>query len=273
MSIMHTARMITTLAILLVAGRETAFALDKVIVVLRHGDDTTLVPAGPERPSDPNYPKSYWHSVNPNWPNYPRQYTLVKNGGTIPATLDGSTISVQKFGLSEAGANAAKQLALKLPAFLVSKNSSPITRAITKTPIPTVGIADPTPNPFDTLWPMIKSGGPFPSAKLLLIKQNLAGGIVDTGLVNLIIQNALLPTDGSTLLLWDKRGLWGDNSSSLDSRSVLSQLGSQWGSANRDYIKRVGVPLRCATIYIFRPNNILKIYSFDYLTGNFTSRT
>lgn len=266
------------LAVVSLAGRAMAGGGgDRSIVVLRHGADlSSWVQAGNPQPTNVGYPTTYWHPMNLGWPNYTRSYSVVSNSGVVPATATGSTITVKQFGLSEAGAMAATQLAQALPDFLASRGCAPITRVITKNPIATDGTTWPTPNPFDTIYPCIKQGGPLASARLLLIKKNtVSGQIVDRGMLALIGltkgANKILPEDdGSAMICWDREGLWGKSGGRLNHDSILYKLGKQWGDPNKDYIKSVGQPAKCDTIYIFRSNGKLEIYSFQ--NGTFTKK-
>jgi hypothetical protein len=244
-------------------------------VVLRHGADlTNWVEAKGSQPQPDNvsYPKAYWHSTNRYWPNYARSYKIVSNSGVVPASATGSMISVKQFGLSAGGVAAATQLAVALPGVLAQRGCAPITRVITKNPIVTVGVAWPTPNPFDTTYPCIKEGGPLASAELLLIKKKTTGRqIVDSGMLAMIEPtNTILPADGSAMICWDREGLWGASGGSLSHESILYKLGKQWGDRNKDYIKSVGQPAKCDTIYIFRSSGKLEIYSFK--DGTFTKK-
>src|SRR5262245_35584843 len=119
------------------------------LVVIRHAQD--LNGAWVTSSGDPRL--SGWKkTVNANWPAY-----------TLP---DGSVKNVFQHGLSnvpqqaglEAGEDQAVKFGSALAPFVSASGYAPIGLVITKNPfvkIPPTG-DDPTPNPFDTVYPFVK---------------------------------------------------------------------------------------------------------------------
>jgi len=188
------------------------------VIVIRHGDDIK----GRAWPTDKADVKTWSQKWAPNWPNY-----------TLP---NGSNVQVHMHGLSSNGEGQAKWLAEKLPELLAKEgvNFMPITRVVTKDPWTKDGDDAPTPNPFDTAWPFIKTHG---IKDVMLIKAEKGinrfgpragkkNETVDLGLMEMLpcyhgsITNAkpsdsIFPTNasgqitGSTLVVWDGQGMWG----------------------------------------------------------------
>lgn len=199
------------------AAAQTTNELIPAVIVIRHGDD--LKGTWPTNKADV---KTWSQKWAPNWPNY-----------TLP---NGSNVQVRMHGLSSNGEGQAKWLAEKLPALLANEgvNFMPITRVVTKDPWTKDGDDAPTPNPFDTAWPFIKTHG---IKDVMLIKAEKGTNrfgpragkkneTVDLGLMEMLpcyhgsITNAkpsdsIFPTNasgqitGSTLVVWDGQGMWG----------------------------------------------------------------
>jgi hypothetical protein len=186
------------------------------VIVIRHGEDLDdFIKAADNDNSALGDWKKDWA---PNWPNY-----------TLP---NGTSVQVRSHGLSKQGEGQATFLAKSLPAVLEENNFLPVTRVVTKDPYWTNSPVDPTPNPFDTAWPFIKTHG---ITDVMLIKAEkgtnscgpLAGQInktVDKDLLAMLpyyhrspekFADSILPTNaqgaptGSTLIVWDGQGMWG----------------------------------------------------------------
>lgn len=183
------------------------------VIVIRHGDD--LKGTWPTNKADVETWSQKWA---PNWPTY-----------TLP---NGTSVQVHQHGLSTNGEAQAVFLAKSLPAVLEENNFLPVTRVVTKDPYWTNSRDLPTPNPFDTAWPFIKTHG---ITDVMLIKAEkgtnsygpLAGQInktVDKDLLAMLpyyhrspekFADSILPTNaqgiptGSTLIVWDGQGMWG----------------------------------------------------------------
>ena len=236
----------------------------QAIIVIRHGDDAKGAWPAPS--------SEYWKSISPNWPKYdaiPNQ--RIPGQGSLPEYHN--SVTVDKYvghGLTplkgELQAERLQKLFSEILKDAGERQFGPyakVTRAITIDPSPTGA----TPNPFDTFYPFLKNDLNFTQLNtlakpnLLLINTSNKTTIVADGLQAMIKNNTVLPADGgSTLLCWDREGLWGskqrtDDSYELDESSILYQLaGSVMGP-------RMGVQLfyknfycdKGAVIYIFTP--------------------
>lgn len=189
------------------------------VIVIRHGEDLdNFISAADTNKDGLSQWKSNWA---PSWPKY--------------ALPNGSNIQVRMHGLSSLGEKQGAWLATNLPTLLQNHNFLPITRVVTKDPY-TLNEKNepPTPNPFDTAWPFIKTHG---IKDVMLIKAEKGTNrfgprageknkTVDLGLLEMLpcyhgsITNAkpsdsILPTNavgeatGSTLIVWDGQGMWG----------------------------------------------------------------
>ena len=200
------------------ANAQTNTPAIPAVIVIRHGEDLK----GAWAKSATNANVTNWVATKaPYWPKY-----------TLP---NGNEIQVRMHGLSALGEKQAAWLATNLPALLKEENFLPITRVVTKDPWkqPSPGV-DPTPNPFDTAWPLIKTLG-IKDVVLIRDKKGInpygprAGKMnktVDEGLLAMLPcyhgstndakpSDSILPTDstgqpiGSTLIVWDGQGMWG----------------------------------------------------------------
>jgi hypothetical protein len=188
------------------------------VIVIRHGDDlTTSWPTKREEKDVTNWIDT-WAT---NWTNY-----------TLP---NGKNVQVHAHGLSALGEKQAAWLATNLPTLLKEENFLPITRVVTKDPWTTNEQGrDPTPNPFDTAWPLIKTLG-IQDVILVPAKKGInpygpragkTNETVDKDLLAMLPcyhgstndakpSDSILPTDstgqpiGSTLIVWDGQGMWG----------------------------------------------------------------
>ena len=193
------------------------------VIVIRHGEDLdNFISAADTNNAGLSQWKSNWA---PSWPNY----TLPNGGG----------VTVRSHGLSPLGEKQGAWLATNLPALLQNHNFLPITRVVTKDPYTLNEKGkDPTPNPFETAWPFIKTHG---IKDVMLIKAEKGTNrfgpragkkneTVDLGLLEMLPcyhgtnnptnnnekpSDSILPTNavgeatGSTLIVWDGQGMWG----------------------------------------------------------------
>ncbi|MBU3666090.1 MAG: hypothetical protein FGM15_09490 [Chthoniobacterales bacterium] len=188
-----------------------------VVIVIRHGEDRDpFIDAKDKNNAALNNWKTSWA---PNWPNY-----------TLP---NSTNVQVHQHGLSDFGEKQAAFLVTSLPELLKSENFMPIARVVTKDPwTDNESGGWPTPNPFDTAWPLIKTLG---IQDVMLIKDKKGTNpygpragkkneTVDKDLLAMLPcyhgepdkpADSILPTDsegkvtGSTLIVWDGQGMWG----------------------------------------------------------------
>jgi hypothetical protein len=211
------------------------------VIVVRHGEDLT----GPFITNSNDSRLQDWKkNWAPDWPTYdlptPNTEEAARNasryGGPQPGVYSPTLYPTKKIQvvvhrLSDDGEKQAAFLAKSLSPLLETNNFLPVTRVVTKEPPSPVDNA-PTPNPFDTAWPLIKTLG---ISDVMLIKDKkgtnaygpLAGQTnktVDKDLLAMLpyyhrspekFADSILPTNaqgiptGSTLIVWDGQGMWG----------------------------------------------------------------
>ncbi len=220
------------------------------VIVVRHGEDLTEPFITNSNDSRLQYWKKNWA---PDWPAYdlptPNTEEAARNasryGGPQPGVYSPTLYPTQKIQvvvhrLSDVGEKQAAFLAKSLSPLLETNNFLPVTRVVTKEP-PSPRDNAPTPNPFDTAWPFIKTHG---ITDVILIKPKkgtnpygpLTGQVnqtVDKDLLAMLpyyhrspekFADSILPTNsqgqptGSTLIVWDAEGLWGGSKNSAGTR-------------------------------------------------------
>lgn len=186
-----------------------------VIIVMRHGEDLkNWIPAS----GDVGAWNDQVRTETTKWPTYVMPPGVTARG--VPSGADLSTFKVNLHGLSPDGEAQAEFVRERLAGLVSALNGLPITRVITKRPDLRVNGVDPTPNPFDTVFPFIKGGG-F-KGEVLLVDPGTdpeSNPLIDRGLAAMLPDfaaeppklDSLLPADGqgSTLICWDAEGLWG----------------------------------------------------------------
>jgi hypothetical protein len=194
------------------------------VIVIRHGDD--IKGEWPKKSTDAKV-TNWANTWATNWPKY-----------TLP---NSSIVEVRQHGLSTNGEAQAVFLAKSLPALLAANNFLPVTRVVTKDPYWTNSPDYPTPNPFDTAWPFIKTNN---ITDVILVKAEkgtnaygpLTGQVnqtVDKDLLAMLpyyhrspekFADSILPTNalgqptGSTLIVWDGQGMWGPHTPKPDDK-------------------------------------------------------
>ena len=216
----------------------------QAIIVIRHGEDRndgTWLKTLDEQ-------TSYWKTIAPKWPKY-KETSPIYNI-CIPELEPHESVTVNSnvgHGLSLIGESQAKRLQadltepekVNLLKILTSATPeqlgpfAPVTRAITIDPSPSGATA----NPFDTIYPFLKtdetfkSRSTFDNRNLLLVNNQTNKTvspsypitlstsptatpqlIVADELQKMINDDTLLPSasdGGSTLLCWDGESLWG----------------------------------------------------------------
>ena len=157
--------------------------------------------------------------------------------------------------LNNKGVQCAANLSWLLPNFLTSKHLNPINKVITMDPRqPDPNIPAPTPNPFDTVWPLINAQRNSIGSVSLLAKNSTYD----------IITQATTTDNGSILIGYDRENLWGvEDRAGRD--SVLYLLTQKLGipaSALPTW-----APCKCINLYVFTQDptnttqNKLKVYS------------
>ena len=215
----------------------------QAIIVIRHGEDL-----------DGTWLKTldkqtlYWKSIAPTWPRYEETSPIYNQ--CIPELQNHKSVTVDSYvghGLSPIGESQAKRLQADLTEpkkvdllkILTSATPeqlgpfAPVTRAITIDPSPSGATA----NPFDTIYPFLKTDETFKrystvgNRNLLLVNNQTIKTvtpryqitlspsptaapqlIVADELQKMINDDTLLPSAsdvGSTLLCWDGESLWG----------------------------------------------------------------
>ena len=216
---------------------------NQAIIVIRHGEDL-----------DGTWLKTldkqtlYWKSIAPTWPRYEETSPIYNQ--CIPELQNHKSVTVDSYvghGLSPIGESQAKRLQADLTEpkkvdllkILTSATPeqlgpfAPVTRAITIDPSPSGATA----NPFDTIYPFLKTDETFKrystvdNRNLLLVNNQTNKTvtpryqitlspsptaapqlIVADELQKMINDDTLLPSasdGGSTLLCWDGESLWG----------------------------------------------------------------
>jgi hypothetical protein len=227
------------------------------LIVIRHGQDLDGEWATPATPhTDPRI--SGWiGKVNANWPAYTLQ------DGVKNVFQHGLSYTPQK-GVSEAGEDQARNFGSAFAPFVSANSYAPVGLVITKNPFMKIPGAppsadNPTPNPFDTVYPFTKTA----TVKLKLIDPGQYGKqMVDPGLQSMIDDKTIIPSNGSTLLCWDAEGLWGPSTSSgrpFSSDSILWKVSMLY--LNNVTLVAKYSPLKCQTVYVFTTGN-LTIYMF-----------
>ena len=230
--------------------------MTNALIVIRHGQD--LDGEWITSRSDPRL-AGWVKTVNPNWPAYTLPDSSVKN-----IFQHGLSNVPQKQGL-EAGDDQVTKFGSALAPFVAGKGYAPIGLVITKNPFMKIPGAppasdNPTPNPFDTVYPFVKGA----AAKLKLIDPGPYGQqMIDPGLQSMIDDRTIVPSNGSTLLCWDAEGLWGPQPPAgrpFNSGSILWKLSTLYLGDTKQIAGYS--PLKCQTVYVFTTGN-LKIYTFS----------
>jgi hypothetical protein len=231
--------------------------MSNALIVVRHGQDLD----GEWVTSRNDSRIAGWvKTVNPGWPVY-----------TLP---DGSVKNIFQHGLSnvpqkpglEAGEDQVTKFGPALAPFVSANGYAPIGLVITKNPFMKIPGApptadNPTPNPFDTVYPFIKGAA---AVKLKLIDPGAYGKqMIDPGLQSMIDDRTIVPSNGSTLLCWDAEGLWGPQPPAgrpFNPASILWKLSTLYLGDTKQIANYS--PLKCQTVYVFTTGN-LKIYTFS----------
>jgi hypothetical protein len=220
------------------------------VIVVRHGEDLT----GPFITNSNDSRLQDWKkNWAPDWPTYdlptPNTEEAARNasryGGPQPGVYSPTLYPTKKIQvvvhrLSDEGEKQAAFLAKSLSPLLETNKFLPVTRVVTKEPPSPVDNA-PTPNPFDTAWPFIKTHG---ITDVILVKPQkgtnaygpLKGQVnqtVDKDLLAMLpyyhrspekFADSILPTNalgqptGSTLIVWDGQGMWGPHTPKPDDK-------------------------------------------------------
>jgi hypothetical protein len=257
-------------------AQNTTAPKERAIIVIRHGEDLdsdktgwiqrnkTYAKGGQLTAADRDWVDNYV----PTWPNY----TLPANTKRVSNNIVGaraeepiSSLTVYQHGLSAEGGEQAKYLASVLDTLTAYLNVAPISRVITKDPSESTA----TPNPFDTIFPYLKTF----KGELLLVRPGidpLTNPIIDKGLAVMLPnfkKNKLdgtpplldPQTSGSTLIVWDAEGIWGPKVKSdrpMNSKSLLTKFGTPGVSDNiktSSYVNGGGCPAKAARLYVFLP--------------------
>jgi hypothetical protein len=259
-------------------------ALTNALIVIRHGEDLNKDWPTPNKGKLENWKKT----VNEKWPVYEVKHTVVHEIGWIKdghKVETANSLEVLQHGLSDvpqmnkdgnpkkyAGETQAEGLGVHLAKCLSDNGYAEVTKVVTKNPSVTNPNGNyPTPNPFDTVYPFIKSagfkGGDSNEAVLLINPDNYK--LVDPGLASMLDSGSLYPPNdgngGSTLLCWDKEGLWGGDK--FLSGSILGEISKKYLDSHYS-LENEGPPGKGQTVYCFEENtpieeNKVTIYSFD----------
>ena len=231
--------------------------MSNALIVVRHGQDLNG-----EWVTSRNDPRiSGWvKTVNPSWPAYTLQDSSVKN-----IFQHGLSDVPQSPGL-EAGDDQVTKFGSALAPFVSDKGYAPIGLVITKNPFMKIpgaplGSDDPTPNPFDTVYPFVKGAS---AVTLQLIDPSPYGQqMIDQGLEQMIDDRTIVPSNGSTLLCWDAEGLWGPQPPAgrpFNPASILWKLSTLYLGDTKQIASHS--PLKCQTVYVFTTRQ-LQIYNFS----------
>ncbi len=232
------------------------------VVVIRHGEDLDVWIKGTDTN---NEGMTNWKAVVPDWPNY---------------TTSAGDFTVPQHGLSATGEEQALFLGENLQRLMKWAGCESITRVITKKPYgKNEKGEDPTPNPFDTIYPFLQvrnsedAANPKPNELILIAPgKEQSNPLLDRDLVAMLpnefskppkMSNTLLRDQGSgsTLLCWDAEGLWGEavgekpnRTRPFDPNSILRMMGGYtMGNYFKDEPKEAGggCPDKAARLYIF----------------------
>ena len=159
-----------------------------------------------------------------------------QNTGTMSVTLpNGQQLNYQT-KLNDEGKQCSKQLSTLLPEFIMTKKMYPISRVITVHPTqinPKTG-QYPTPNPFDTAYPLIKS-------------QNTQDVVLLTNPDD--VMSHIDNTNGSVVISYDRESLWGTNEdTSPIPGSIIYNLDQKLGIINPTLQFH---PCKCIDIYVY----------------------
>jgi hypothetical protein len=260
--------------------------LTNSLIVIRHGEDLN---EGWVNKSDPdNSQLANWKITAPEWPDYQVKHTVVDEKGNVASTA--SSLTVFQHGLSDvpqenkdgtkkefAGEIQAKCLGVNLAKCLEDNGYAKVTKVVTKNPsVKNPNQKEPTPNPFDTVYPFIN--GDFKDAgsnKVLLINPDNSN-LIDPGLASMIGKDESDAgslynfNGGSTLLCWDAEGLWGEKVKKkrpYDHSSILGKISEKY--LNSSYsLEHEAAPAKGKTVYCFEESKVT-IYSFN---GNALSK-
>lgn len=242
----------------------------------------------PTQPYAVPYPDRWHRSVNTNWPVYFANSNGIRPFGGTPMT-NYHDVSAVQHGLSvEANAGntsftnpclgefQAEALASHLDAFVSDTLScAPVARIFTKD-IRNKRSSYPTPNPFDTVYPYYKDRT---STTLYLSRAatDFTGGMFDVIKSNLFSVKAtnlpnLLASSGSSMICWDRQGLWGGSGGANNGNSILSKLYSSKAfnlpSSAIASINGLGQPGKASRIYAFvkraSGTNEVKVFNLVY---------
>lgn len=245
-----------------------------VIIVVRHGQDIKgRWIESKEQLTDT------WKDMVPTWPTY--QPEFLSAIWAMPSNVSLGSLTLFQHGLSPEGEAQAEFLGKNLTWLVKELNGVPITRVITKRPdMKNPDGSNPTPNPFDTIFPFLKYSG-F-KGELILIDPGVDKAInplVDKGLATMLPDfeaqppntGSLLNGTGSTLVCWDAEGLWGKDETVVNGESyrtwsennILNKLatpaiddhlmGDRPDLSAHEFAEGKGVPGKAARIYVFYP--------------------
>jgi hypothetical protein len=245
------------------------FPIRQVVVVIRHGEDAKSRVA-PDKDGGPNdWLSAGWKEVSNyngvmSWPSYTHHFFLIGPDGeagpegdtNIKVVAHGLSGDWEKDGISGKvegkvqGEKQALTLGKSLDGFLDSHNFARIGRAITMDPRRDNEVQnDPTPNPFDTLWPYLHDK---PNVELYLVKlKNNDPVDLPDGIKNLIDAESekVLPSVGSSIICWTGEGLSGTD-------GVLARLYKKYNIAtDEDAFAKGGYSKgqigKCYNVFIF----------------------
>lgn len=189
----------------------------KAIIVVRHSldvDDKATPPRCPPKPP------CDWH---------------FDKDGYVKKLPNGEDVKYYQEGLSTEGIEQADGLALVLPKIVENLKLAPIEKVITKDP----RSFDATPNPFNTIYPLI-------------INENIKDVDLTTkSNIDYSLEN------GSVVICWDREGLWGDKEEKQPNEdSILKHLNSMYNVSKID-----GPPVKGSTIYVYREMGSVDVYN------------
>jgi len=236
--------------------------MSNALIVVRHGQD---LDADWITSRTDGRLAGWLKTVNPGWPAYTLPDSSVKN------IFQHGLSNVPQKSVPEAGDDQAVKFGSALAPFVSANGYAPIALVITKNPFMKIPDApstadNPTPNPFDTVYPFMKGAA---GVKLKLIDPGSYGKqMIDPGLQSMIDDRTIVPSSGSTLLCWDAEGLWGPQPPAgrpFNPASILWKLSTLYLGDTKQIATHS--PLKCQTVYVFTTGN-LKIHTF--VNGVFT---